>query len=195
MEKIRAFIALEMPDPIRRQLDEISHGLRKDLANLPLRWVPVDNIHLTLKFLGDILPEQVNRVSEVLEKQSASLAPVALKLNGLGAFPNLQRARVIWIGVDLGEELPGFQRELEARLAELDIPLEGKAFSPHLTLARVRGHARPADLTRIREVLAVVELPPAAEALADTITLFRSELKPSGSVYNALSKYVLVSKE
>ncbi len=191
MEKLRAFIALEMPDKIRRALDEISFQLRNELSGVPLRWVPVDHMHLTLKFLGDISRAQVPTIARVLQEQTAPFSPLELSLDGIGAFPNLQRPRVLWVGVNTPPGLSELQKSIESQLSMHGFPLEGRAFAPHLTLARVRGHARPADLARIRETLAAAPKPASAGALADTITLFRSELKPSGSVYNALSQFVL----
>jgi 2'-5' RNA ligase len=191
MEKIRTFIALEMPGKIQRELDEISFRLRKELATLPLRWVPVENMHLTLKFIGDISREQMPEISEAIRKQTIGLAPMEISLDSLGAFPNSKRARVLWVGVNLPESLNDFQGRLESGLANLNIPREERAFSPHLTLARVRGHARPADLARIHDVLTAQPKLEPNSAMADTITLFRSELKPSGSVYNPLSQFVL----
>lgn len=195
MKKIRAFIALEMPDKIRRALDEISFRLRKDLSEVPLRWVPVDHMHLTLKFLGDISPEQVPAITSVLEEETASLSPFDLSVHGLGVFPNLQRPRVLWVGVNLSQGAKEFQREIESEVSKLGFSTERRPFSPHLTLARVRGHARSADLARIREVMTGTENSAPVVDLADTITLFRSDLKPSGSVYNALSKLVLSGKD
>ena len=194
MEKIRAFVALEMPDEVRRDLDEISFRLRKDLANVPLRWVPVENMHLTLKFLGDVLREQLQAITEILREKTGNLAPIQLSLDGLGAFPNLQRPRVLWIGIDFPDTLKTFQRDLENQFAALGFSHENRSFAPHLTLARVRGHARTADLARIREILEAAPKPAPTHAIADKITLFRSELKPSGSVYNALSQFVLTNK-
>jgi 2'-5' RNA ligase len=190
MEKIRSFIALEMPDEIRRALDEISFNLRKELANVPLRWVPIENIHLTLKFLGDIDQAQVQAVDEILKSLTKGLRPFDISLEDLGAFPNLQRARVLWVGVKV-QAIGEFQQKLEERLSKLQFKPEARKFEPHLTLARVRGHARRSDLEVIRDVILSAEAPRSQPALAGTITLFRSELKPSGSVYNVLSRFVL----
>ncbi|MCL5428633.1 MAG: RNA 2',3'-cyclic phosphodiesterase [Chloroflexi bacterium] len=195
MEKIRAFIALEMPDPVRRALDEISFQLRKELSGAPLRWVPVGNMHLTLKFLGDISRDQVPAITQILESESTRFAPMKLNINGLGAFPNPQRARVLWAGLNAPDDLHELQNNIEARLTALGFSREERAFSPHLTLARVRGHARPVDLSRIRAELAATPKPSPTSASAERITLFRSELKSSGSVYNALSQFVLSGRD
>lgn len=190
MEKFRSFIALEMPDEIRRGLDEISFSLRKELANAPLRWVPVENIHLTLKFLGDIDQAQVPEVNEILKLLTNGFRPFDISLENLGAFPNLQRARVLWVGVKV-PAIAEFQRKLEDKLSQLRFKPEGRKFEPHLTLARVRGHARRSDLDVIEKVVSAARMPQSPSEQADTITLFRSELRPSGSVYNVLSRFVL----
>jgi 2'-5' RNA ligase len=194
MEKIRTFIALEMPSPIRKALAGISSQLKLDLSGLPLRWVPVENMHLTLKFLGDISPDQIAGITKTLESLTANLAPMEISVDGIGAFPNRQRARVIWVGLAVPESLHQLQRNIEGRLAELGFPGENRAFLPHLTLVRVRGHARPMDLRKIGAVLASSASLPFTSSTAEKITFFRSELKPSGSVYNALSQFVLSNK-
>jgi 2'-5' RNA ligase len=195
MEKIRTFIALEMPDPVRRELDEISLRLRKELSGTPLRWVPIDNMHLTLKFLGDTEREQIPALVEILQELTSPVAPTELRLRGLGAFPNPKRARVLWVGVEMPNSVQQLVSSIESQFVGLGFPREERAFAPHLTLARVRGHARSADLLRIQEVLSGAPSVQGATGTANTVTLFQSELRPSGSVYNPLSKFVLTSKD
>ncbi len=194
MKKIRAFIALEMPAVIQASLAVISSNLGRELTGVPLRWVPVENIHLTLKFLGDILPSKVPEISSALKEIKAHQSPIQIQISDIGAFPNINRARVIWVGLNYPETLRKLQSQIESQFAKLDFPREERRFSPHLTLARVRDHAQPASLRKIAEVLTSSTKPQPVEALADKITLFHSELKPSGSVYNALAKFVLSGK-
>jgi 2'-5' RNA ligase len=195
MDKIRTFIALEMPDPVRRELDEISLRLRKELSRMPLSWVPIDNMHLTLKFLGDTDREQISSLVKILQELTSSVTPIELRLQGLGAFPNPKRARVLWVGVELPNSVQQLVSYIESQFVGLGFPREERAFAPHLTLARVRGHAESADLLRIQEVLTGVSPVQGASSIANTVTLFQSELKTSGSVYNPLSKFVLTSRD
>ena len=191
MEKIRAFIALEMPEPIRTSLADLCERMKSELSDVPLRWVPIPNMHLTLKFLGDVKPDQVEKIIHVINSQCSKYSPFDISLNELGAFPHPQRARVLWVGVDSLPSLNKLVDAFEMDLAGLGFLRESRPYSPHLTLARVRGHARPADLHRINEVINSSPNPRSASAVANKIVLFRSELKPSGSVYNALSEFVL----
>ncbi len=195
MQKLRAFIALEMPEEIRHALAEISSRLKRELFGIPLRWVPVENMHLTLKFLGDILPGKVSEISGTLEEITAHQSPIQIQINDIGAFPNINRTRVVWVGLNYPEPLHQLQNQIESQLEKLDFPWEGRSFSPHLTLARVRDHAQHASLRKIAEVLTSSKKPQPVEAQAHKITLFCSKLKPSGSVYNALSQFVLSRKD
>jgi len=191
MEKIRAFIALEMPEPIRRNLADICERLKRELSDVPLRWVPIQNMHLTLKFLGDVRPDQVEKITLVIGRLCSHYSPFEISVDKLGVFPNKQRARVLWVGIDSQISLNKLVDAFEMDLSELGFAGESRSYSPHLTLARVRGHARPVDLQKINELVSSTSIPRSASALANKIVLFRSELNPSGSVYNALSKFVL----
>lgn len=191
MEKIRAFIALELPEPIRRNLADISERLKRELSDVPLRWVPIQNMHLTLKFLGDVKPDQVEKITLVIRRLCSNYSPFEIRVDKLGVFPNKQRARVLWVGIDSQISLNKLVDAFEMDLSELGFASESRPYSPHLTLARVRGHARLVDLQKINELVSSTSLPRSAFALANKIVLFRSELNPSGSVYNALSEFVL----
>jgi 2'-5' RNA ligase len=191
MEQIRAFIALEMPEPIRRSLSEISSRLKSQLSAVPLGWVPIQNMHLTLKFLGNVKNDQLENIKGLLGSLIEKYSSFQISLNGLGTFPNAKRARVLWVGVEAPGTLKEIVADFESGFAELGFEPEGRPFAAHLTLARVRGHANQRDLLRIGDVLRSAPMPQPVSAVADKVVLFQSELRPVGSVYNPLAQFVL----
>lgn len=190
---MRAFIAFELPDELRAALAVISAGLRNNLPDAPLSWVPASNMHLTLKFLGEISLAQVPAIAAVLQPLSESYAPIPISLSGLGAFPNLRRPRVLWAGLQAPAALAQLAAEAEAALHAHGFPRSPRAFTPHLTLARVRREAQPAQLAGLQPALAHQSVPAASGPL-EQLVLFESQLKPSGAVYNSLVRIQLHTK-
>ena len=178
---IRSFIAIELPDEIRRALDQV----QKDLKSVRgVRWVQPDSIHLTLKFLGSIVAEQVTAIAAAVGKVVHGEPPLALNVSGLGAFPNARRPRVIWVGIvgDV-ERLGRLQARLEETLEPLGFPREERSFRPHLTLGRVKEPRRPPDLTR---ALAETTVPASNPFDVREILVYKSDLRPTGAIYTKL---------
>lgn len=176
---IRAFLAIDLPASLRPVLSQAQERLRQSGADV--RWVPVGNIHLTLKFFGNITEAQVKAVQEAITPVARGQRPFSLLITEAGAFPSPRSPRVVWLGVggDL-EILRDFQRRLEAVLAPLGFPPEDRPFSPHLTLGRVKS---PAGRNAL--VQALVSLPPpgAPPFQVKEVVLFRSNLSPHGATY------------
>ncbi len=198
MGTIRCFIAIEITDSVRRSLAELQEDLAAQVPRRAVRWVDPENIHLTLKFLGDTDATAIEGIGKRLEVAAASFEPFAVQLGELGCFPNPRRPRVIWVGVnanpvtdsgDIGQQpLPGLQRRLERGLVELGWPAEKRRFHPHLTLGRVRDSkavvaARlPWGHKRVR-----------GQQSVEALCLFQSDLRPSGAVYTVLKRARLAS--
>lgn len=195
MTVIRAFIAMDLPTPLQTALDRTTVELRKTLRDMPLRWVRTENIHLTLKFLGQVQPKDIDRIKPVLERHAAAFAPMDVSLDGYGTFPNATKPLVIWIGLSAGDGLAKFQAAIEAELAQLGFAPEERGFTPHLTIARVRRDHRVANLKRIAELMAAMPPPFQATSKLDSVTLYRSDLKPGGSVYNPLFRFPLTGQK
>ena len=195
MKNIRAFVALEMPEPIRRSLADVNARMKLELSSLPLRWVPIQNMHLTLKFLGEVKPDKVEEISRQVGLITEKYSSFPLSLNGLGAFPNIKRARVLWVGLEIPKSLYEMVAAFESGFVKLGFQQEGRPFAPHLTLARVRGHARLEDLQKINEVISSAPTPQSISAIACKIIFFQSELRPGGSVYNPLAQFVLSNEQ
>jgi len=183
-QKVRAFIAIELPDSIRSLLDQVQQELKS--LRLKARWVRAENIHLTLKFLGDIHAGDIDNIGGAMADTAGDCAPLALKIGGIGFFPGIKRPRVIWVG--LGGDIPNLlnlQRNLEDRLVPVGYAKEKRSFKAHLTLGRIRQAANPETIRRIlKEYIELGD----HQFMADRITLFKSVLKPSGAVYSPLKQ-------
>ena len=191
MEKIRAFIAIELPDPVKDSLSSLEDRLRP--AEHPyVKWVDPQGIHLTLKFLGNIAPDQVPQIIEAITSASRGTSPLKLQIGGLGAFPNLQRPRVIWVAV-IGEVDPliALQRDIDQALMPLGFAIEKRPFSPHLTLGRLRERASPGERNSIGKLVMATESEGGPSMEVNQISLMRSTLTPSGAIYNRLASIEL----
>lgn len=190
---LRVFIALDLPDALRAELETVSLRLQRRLAGAPLRWVAAESMHLTLQFLGDIEQEQVSPLELRLRTAAAEFAAFDVRLTELGVFPNLRRPRILWAGLQAPDSLAVLQRAIEAHMAELGFAREDRPFTPHLTLARAHRDAQPAQLAGLAAALKAEQLTPLAARL-DELVLFRSQLNRGGAVYNPLIRIRLREK-
>ena len=185
-EQVRCFVAVELPAEARRCVGGLVAGLREaDVRGL--RPVNPEGVHLTLKFLGDVAASQVGAVSSAMEGAAADARPFDLELRGVGGFPDLRRPRVLWVGVagDL-EALQRLYEAVEEALAPLGFPPEGRAFTPHLTLARLRDGTSPEDRARAATQLTSLAWEEGARVPVRGVSLMRSTLRPGGAVYARL---------
>jgi 2'-5' RNA ligase len=188
-KKLRVFVALNVPAAWKSACASLQQELQRSLYSPAFRWVKSEQVHLTLRFLGALLPEEAGQVSSILEKLAASAPPFSLAARGLGCFPNVRRARVLWAGIE-GETaaLAELQRQVVRSTAHLGAPPEERPFSPHLTLARVK-EARPEDLRALPAALARAFSLESFEV--HSIHLMRSHLSSSGTRYEILSEHPL----
>ncbi len=183
---IRVFIALQVSQMARQQLAETIRLLASELP-ASVRWVDPENIHLTLKFLGDIDPIRLEDVSRAMGLAARGSSPFWVHLAGLGMFPNQKRPRVLWAGMggDL-DELVALQEKVDAAMSELNFPREGRPFSPHLTLGRVRNGISGEVRRRIGAAVACATQEASDPWLVDTLHLERSNLTAKGAIYTSL---------
>lgn len=177
---MRTFIAIELDESIRRTLGEVRKNSR--IRDRSVRWVKPGSIHLTLKFLGEIEPEAIPEVSASMERAALGIAPFTISVGGFGCFPGPRNPRVLWVGVDEPtRSMASLQAAVEEECGAIGFKRERRAFKPHLTLARVRGRIGPIEIDDLGEPGSLGEQDVAS------ITLFQSELKPSGAVYVPLA--------
>ena len=185
---LRAFLAIDLPGSLRPVLSRVQDELKKSGADV--RWVPVGNVHITLKFFGQIPEAQVEPIVEAAGRIARAQVPFSLKVTQAGAFPTVNNPRVVWLGVggDLAV-MGGFFRKLEEAFAALGFPPEGRPFTPHLTLGRVKSPTNRVDLSRRLTALPPVE---SETFQVNEVILYRSNLSPQGATYSPLRKIPLV---
>jgi 2'-5' RNA ligase len=186
MSVIRAFIAIDLSAEIQDALEQVSNQLKGQSRGVPVRWVPVKNIHLTLKFLGDISLANLEMLEGILLTEAARFSPFDVSIGKLGAFPSTRRPRVIWVGVEVQPELGQLQRALDEATTRLGYTPEERGFSPHLTLGRISRNASNADVGRIGQILDKSEIGHLGTMRVQAVHLYRSDLQPTGAVYTRL---------
>ncbi len=191
MSLLRAFIAIEFPQHIQDAVEKQTARLRQTLGNEIIRWVPCQNMHLTLKFLGDIAASHVDFLKQMLAREAVSHPQFDLQISGLGSYPTSRRPRVLWAGLHTPADLISLQRSIEAGTTRLGYEQEEHAFSPHLTLGRVRQTTSPAEMQKVRNALDTIQLGNIGTARVDSIHLFKSDRLPSGSIYTKLFSALL----
>jgi RNA 2',3'-cyclic 3'-phosphodiesterase len=186
MSVIRAFIAIDLSSDIRRRLEGVSNQLKDRLVDIPVRWVPVENIHLTLMFLGDVSINNLEMLKKILQKEVSSHHAFEFSVGGIGAFPNTRHPRVLWVGVEAPAELNNIQRGIESSVSRLGYAREDRPFSAHLTLGRVSRNATSKDTHLICEVLESTKIGFLGVANVNSVCLMRSDLRPSGAIYTRI---------
>ncbi len=186
MSLLRTFIAIEIPSEIQNAIHQNTAGLRQTLDRSLVRWVPVQNIHMTLKFLGNVSAANLETLDRMLITEASLHQPFTIQVGGLGVFPSPRRPRVIWIGVEAPETLTSLQHSIESAAARIGYEAESRPFSAHLTIGRVNQRAPGAELQRVRTAIEDTRIPPLGTVKVDAVYIFRSDLKPSGAVYTRL---------
>jgi 2'-5' RNA ligase len=191
MEQIRSFIAIDLPEELKRALTDIKLRLQS-ASRAPVKWVDPQVIHLTLKFLGNIDASITGKVTEAIEEAVREVHPFHLGAGGLGVFPSLKRVQVVWVGLS-GEldRLSQLQQRIESGLAPLGFPCERRSFTPHLTLARIRDRATPYEQQELGNLVAGTSFETGCRIRVDSIHLMKSQLTREGPVYSRISSVKL----
>jgi 2'-5' RNA ligase len=186
-EQIRSFIAIELSEEAKRGLARLRRELEKDEHKF-VKWVDPGGIHLTLKFLGNIPAQRVAEITKAMEKAAQGISPFRLEISGLGAFTSLKQVRVFWVGIG-GEldKLSRLQQSIDSALAALRFAKEERPFMPHLTLARIREGASPAERRSFGELVGSTVFEDKYPVEVEAIRLMRSQLTPAGAIYSCLS--------
>lgn len=184
----RTFCAIELSHEVQERLAEHALKLRKNNPAVSASWSKPENIHLTLKFFGNVPTQNVTRISSAASRVASEFSSFKIRIGGNGVFPRRSRPQVLWIGVeDSSGRLSDLQQRLEEEFAREGFPKEDRGYRPHLTIARLR---RPEDARQLAEAhiqtkFDFVEVP------VNEFVLFRSQLSPKGSIYTVISKHEL----
>jgi 2'-5' RNA ligase len=190
MEQLRCFIAVELPEEIKAGLSRLQAKLKSG-NEFPVKWVDPYSTHLTLKFLGNVNADMTSPITEAM-KEAAGVSPLQLEIKGLGVFPNLRRVQVIWVGISGEvEKLLQLQKGIESSLAGLGFAPEARAFTPHLTLGRVRERASADEQQKLGELIAGTKFETALAFKVNAINLMRSQLTREGAIYSRISSVAL----
>jgi RNA 2',3'-cyclic 3'-phosphodiesterase len=186
---MRAFIAIELPQQVKDRLSRIQARLKKSEADV--KWVQPQNIHLTLKFLGEIDEILLEKIKEILINLAKDNAQFQIVVSYVGAFPSLSSARVIWVGLKEGDEqTKALANGLEERIEKIGIPREERAFSSHITIGRARSGLNRDKLTQELKILGenFWNETEGLQFCVDKITLLKSTLTPKGPIYEILKE-------
>jgi 2'-5' RNA ligase len=186
MEQIRSFVAIELPENIKSSLEELENKLKSACPH-GIKWVNPRNIHLTLKFLGNIENAQIFPIGGAIQLSVHEIQPFELNISKLGVFPNINKIEVIWIGLngDL-DKLLLVQKKLESCLVPLGFPAERRAFAAHLTLGRVSEFTNNQDRQLIADCITKTIDYNKAGFKVDSISLMKSQLERTGAIYSRL---------
>lgn len=183
---MRLFIAIEIPETVKAELNEMQVKLRR--AGAEVGWTKPENIHLTLRFLGETGEDKLDDLKRICAETSAEFHPFALRLKDIGYFPNFRQPRVLWVG--LAGEIESavqLQKNLEEGLTTSGFKPEDKAFKPHLTIGRVKSGKNVKPLVATADMY---QLPEMSFGVGE-IVLMKSDLHPAGARYTAISRFKL----
>ncbi|MHC4157569.1 MAG: RNA 2',3'-cyclic phosphodiesterase [Planctomycetota bacterium] len=187
---MRVFVAIDVDDEIKKALGDLQERLRNsvDIKKGDVKWVRPENVHLTLKFLGEIKDEKVVEVCNIVESVASRHKGFELDIESVGYFGG-GSARVLWVGTGVGSDnLRQLAEELEQELASAGWPRENRKFSSHLTLCRIRNSSAGAKLAQMSEDYKDFKL---GIVSADSVLVYQSQLRPTGPIYTRLGSYKL----
>jgi 2'-5' RNA ligase len=182
---VRTFVAVETDAAIRKAAAELIERLRA--AGTEVKWVETENMHLTLKFLGEVPTLEIPEVCQAVQRGAAAVEPFEFEIRGAGAFPSAGRPRTVWLGSGAGEkEMVALHGHVEARLAKLGYRKEHRRFLPHLTLGRVRGGGP--TMAPLGELIQHNADFPAGRVTVSEVVVFSSQLTSDGPIHAVLGR-------
>ena len=183
---IRAFLAIDPPQDVLNEVGRIQDRFKKTIQG-DIRWVRPEGIHLTLKFFGYVSEVDIANISQVVKNNVVHIKPFTLNIRRVGVFPSVNRARVMWLGMDGDvDKLTDLQKKIDAGFQEYGFEMENRPFSPHVTLARIK---EPKGLIGLAKIIEKSEEYAAGSFFVSGLNLFKSTLTPKGAIYTKLSYF------
>lgn len=193
---LRTFIAVELNDEVRRQVDAVQARMQAVVPPGSVRWVAVANMHVTLKFLGDTRPDQLHPIVDTLKRVGQTQEPFRVTVAGRGCFPNFRRPNVVWAGLhDRSERLAHLAEAIERAVAPLGWTPEDRGFRPHLTLGRVNQRADSRQRAELGRAVEALEVGTLGTIEVHRVHFIRSDLRPEGPLYTVLARIPLGSAD
>ena len=182
MPSVRCFVAVLLCEELRRNIAAVQDGFKRVAPDL--KWVAIENLHVTLKFLGNVEETQVETVYAAVRRAARGSAPFEITVARGGAFPDPRRPRIVWVGMDAGAaQLVRLAGHTESELAAAGFPIEDREFKPHVTIGRARNSGRGPNLSRVVEETGEG---PIGSQVVSSVAVMRSDLRPSGPTYTPL---------
>lgn len=192
MEYVRSFIAIDLPENIRSEMRQLQEDFKESFPRF--KWVSVTSIHLTLKFLGNVANNKLDPIRKELQRIAEEQPSFRLSLKETGLFPDIRRPRVVWVGLgDDIESLSQLQGRIDSALTPIGFVPEKRAFTPHLTLARIPEGLKPVELEEFGKQWTAAEIKSSPYFIVKAANLMKSTLKPTGAVYDVLASFQLKS--
>ncbi len=186
-DAIRTFVCIEIPESILARIDRLQANLRQ--IDAQVSWTSPSNIHLTLKFLGNVEVSRIKRIGLAIERAASNIRPFEIEVGSAGCFPSPRKPRVLWVGISVvPEPLKLLYVEIERELGREGFPPETRAFSPHLTIGRIR---TPHNSALLGATLIATGFTPQAFETSEVVVM-RSDLKPTGLIYTRQAVIPLV---
>jgi len=181
---MRTFIAIDFSPEIREKIGEIIKYFKTQTPDYALKWVETQNLHMTIKFLGEVSEGHLQTIKDVLSDTLKGSGAFEIEVTGMGMYPSTQKPRVIWLGVEGSEPLKDIHETLDLALQKASIPPDKRGLSPHLTIARVRKNVETLIVQDIGKTLSQFKIDSLGKCTIDKIVLYKSTLTPVGPIYD-----------
>jgi len=187
---MRTFIAIELPTKTIQAVEALQEQLIAQVIPQTVRWTVMQNVHLTLHFLGNVPDKKINKISQSIYYSIKNSPPFTLNLAGLGCFPNFNKPRIVWVDIrgDV-QQLQTIQKELGQQLKRnIDFTPEARRYTPHLTIGRIKKDIPASRISRLGEQLQQIKVPTIAPLPVTNISVMESQLTPNGPVYTQVAQ-------
>jgi RNA 2',3'-cyclic 3'-phosphodiesterase len=195
MTLVRTFVGIHLSEALRGRIEALTDALRRQPGGQAVRWTPKGNIHLTLRFLGDVESDALPALYAAVGRAVAPFAPFGVEVADLGCFPNTRRPNIVWAGLrgDLAT-LGALQGAIEDALHALGYARERRAFSPHLTIGRVNRRASRSEAAALGQTIATHGPVTLGQIAVASVSVIKSDLRPMGPIYTDLSTAPLAGR-